>query len=115
MNDESRMRLWEAFSNLFLDTELTDSIFIYVARVVEQSGVSLTEAEAVLWNEVFPVLHHNLRSVAGEWTGWSRDWLKAHLRPSKGPARHTGPKLAVQEIQRSWAQVLRHCNSRASA
>jgi hypothetical protein len=34
-----------------------------------------------------PVLHPNLRSVTGVWTGWSREWLRAHLQPSAGPSR----------------------------
>lgn len=106
MNEETRISIWEAFSDFFLNTELTDVTFRHAARVIEQSGISLAEAEAVLWNEVFPVLHTNLLSAAGEWTGWPWDWLKAHLRPSVGPVRRTGPGFAVREIQRCWEQVL---------
>lgn len=114
MNEETRLSLWEAFSDFFLDTELTDVSFRHAARVIEQSGLSVAEAEAVLWNEVFPVLHVNLRSVAGEWAGWSREWLNTHLRPSTGPARRTGPRFAVREIKRCWEQVLRHLESHAN-
>lgn len=113
MNEETRISLWEAFSEFFLDTELTDVCFRHAARIVEQSGVSLAEAEAVLWNEVFPILHVNLQSVAGEWAGWSREWLKAHIRPSVGPAHRNGRKFAVQEIQLCWEKVLGHLGSHA--
>ena len=79
MNEETRVSLWEAFSDFFLDTEISDIHFIHAARVVKKSGISPAEAEAILWNEVFPVLYPNLLSVAGEWAGWSREWLKANL------------------------------------
>lgn len=113
MNEEARVRLWEALSGLFLDTEPTDVDFCHVARAIEQSGISLAEAEAVLWNEVFPVLHGNLESVAGEWVGWPREWLVANLRASVGPPQRAGPQSAVQEIQRCWEQVLGHLGSHA--
>lgn len=108
MDGDARSALWEAFSEFFLDTELDEMAFRHVARVVRASGVSREQAEAVLWNEVFPVLHRNLRSVAGEWSGWSRDWLVANLRPASGPARRKGPRSIVREIERCWEQVLDH-------
>ena len=108
VNEETRVSLWEAFSDFFLDTEISDLHFIHAARVVKKSGISPAEAEAILWNEVFPVLYPNLLSVTGEWAGWSREWLKANLRPASGPARRAGPASAVQEIQRCWEQVLKH-------
>ena len=106
MDQETRTSLWEAFSDFFLDTEVSDVHFRHAARVIARSGISTAEAERVLWNEVFPVLHPNLSSVAGQWAGWSRDWLEAHLRPAPGPTRRVGPAAAVQEIRRCWARVL---------
>ncbi len=108
MDDEARIRLWEAFSDLFLDTEPDQATFRHVARVVRETGVTREQAEAVLWDEVFPVLHANLRSVAGEWSGWSRDWLVANLRPAQGRRRRRGPRAIVREIQRCWDRVLEH-------
>ena len=112
MDEETRILLWEAFSEFFLDTEVSDVHFRHAARIVEESGISTAEAEIVLWNEVFPVLHPNLLSSTGEWAGWSRDWLEAHLRPAAGPARRVGPRFAVQEIERCWEQVLKYLDSR---
>ncbi|KZC21805.1 hypothetical protein RHOFW104R3_18650, partial [Rhodanobacter denitrificans] len=106
MDEEIRLSLWEAFSDFFLDTEITDVSFRHAASIVERSGISLAEAEAVLWNEVFPVLYVNLESVAGVWAGWPQEWLKANLHPSVGPARRTGPQFAVQAVQRCWEQTL---------
>ena len=108
MDEDTRVSLWEAFSAFFLDTEISDVHFNHAAQVVKKSGISFSEAEAILWNEVFPVLYPNLLSVAGEWAGWSREWLKANLHPATGPARRTGPDSVVQEVERCWEQVLRH-------
>lgn len=111
VNEETRLTLWEAFSDFFLDTELTERTFQHAARVIASSGVSLEDAEAVLWNEVFPALHWNFQCPAGEWAGWSREWLKSNLQPSKGPARQNGPSLAVEEIRRCWEQMIVHLRS----
>ena len=108
MDADTRVALWEAFSEFFLDTELDEAVYEHVARVVRASGVTRLEAEAVLWNEVFPVLHRNLQSVAGEWAGWSREWLVANIRPSQGVARRTGPTILVEEVQGCWDKVLMH-------
>ena len=66
---EDRLRLWSALSNLFLDTEPDDHTFGYIARVIREDGYTSEEAEHVLWQEVYPVLEPNLRSVAGVWAG----------------------------------------------
>lgn len=113
MDADTRVALWQVFSEFFLDTELTEATFQHVARIVRESGVTKDEAEAVLWNEVFPVLHHNLQSVAGEWAGWSREWLVANIRPSHGPARRVGPVSLVREIQGCWEKALVHLGSYA--
>lgn len=104
-DDSPRLLLWEAFSEFFLDTELTDATFRHAADAVRSSGFSMEAAEAILWNEVFPVLHVNLMSITGEWAGWSRDWLATRLQPSAGPPRRVGPGFAVQEIRRCWDEV----------
>ena len=43
--------------------------FEYVAREIRASGLSLAEAESVLWNEAFPVLPQDLLDLAGVWAG----------------------------------------------
>jgi len=70
-----RKPLWLALSDLFLDTELQDHDHKYIVRIMKASGYSLQEIEQILMLEVFPVLLPNLRSVAGEWTGFNEKWL----------------------------------------
>jgi len=66
-----RIPVWCALSDLFLDTELQASSHRYVAKIITQSGFSSKEAEAILRDEVAPVFHVNLWTVAGEWTSWT--------------------------------------------
>lgn len=108
MDAETRVALWQAFSTFFLDTEPDATTFRHVARVVREAGVSIEQAESVLWNEVFPVLYRNLQSVAGVWDGWSREWLIDNICPSDGPVRRSAPRSIIREIQRCWAQTLAH-------
>lgn len=107
MDEQTRLSLWIAFSRFFLDTELNDSDFAEVAKVIRESGVTRAEAESVLWNEVFPVLSANLHAISGEWVGWSPAWLQANLRPSTGPARRRHFSPAARAIKRCWQRIYR--------
>lgn len=80
--DERRLTVWRALSELFLDTELDTTAYARIAQVVAASGYSPDELQTILWNELFPVLQDNLRSVAGEWSGWPDEWLVQHIRVS---------------------------------
>lgn len=75
----ARLPLWKALSDLFLDTELDDLDFKYIARQVLRSNFSPGEVHNILWNEVFPALGDNLRIVAGEWTGFNDRWLEERI------------------------------------
>ena len=98
---QQRLPLWRAFSEFFLDTERDAVSFEYVAREIRASGLSLAEAESVLWNEVFPVLAQNLLDLAGVWAGWPDDWLLKHVRVENHAApRKTGDRSVVSEISR---------------
>ncbi len=66
-----RMPIWCALSDLFLDTEMQTCGHRHIAKVIAQSGYSSKEVETILRNEVAPVFHVNLWSIAGEWTSWA--------------------------------------------
>ncbi|GLK88540.1 DUF7079 family protein [Pseudomonas turukhanskensis] len=100
-----RLALWRAFSSLFLDTDIDDQTFTYIARVVLETGYSPEQVQHILWAEVFPVLAANLRSVAGEWAGWSDAWLLENLQVMPGPARKGWGGSVRKEIARCWAEV----------
>lgn len=106
MND--RLPIWRTLSELFLDTELDEKTFKYIAAELEKSGVSTQEAERILWNEVFPVLESNLTSVAGVWDGWSDEWLIKHIKETHENNTIQGNASVVEEIKRCWTEVLKY-------
>lgn len=67
--------LWLAFSDLFLDSEVTDCTRKNIARLVQQSALTRNQVHQVLWLEVFPALCDNLRITSGEWAGFDETWL----------------------------------------
>ncbi|HDY98329.1 MAG TPA: hypothetical protein ENH72_07535 [Pseudomonas sabulinigri] len=75
MDIEKRIPLWSAFSELFLDTEVSTSTHTFIARQVLASELAPELVVDILWLEVFPALCDNLRSVAGEWAGFDEQWL----------------------------------------
>jgi hypothetical protein len=67
--------IWMALSAFYLDTELLDSDIQNINSIIKNSPYSLEEVKAINMYEVFPVLHPNLMSVAGEWAGFDQEWL----------------------------------------
>ena len=76
---EKRIPVWNALSDLFLDTELDDITHKYIAKVVVESGYEPQEIHNILWKEVLPAVGDNLRIVAGEWAGFNPEWLKERI------------------------------------
>jgi len=72
---QSRTPVWEALSEFWLDTELVDYQFDYIARVISASPYSIAEIRAIHDYEVAPAVSANLASVAGEWAGFNSEWL----------------------------------------
>jgi len=70
-----RSPIWRALSELFLDTELQPADHQRIAELIRQAGYNVSEAEAILRNEVAPVLFTNMLSMAGEWVPWSEDFV----------------------------------------
>jgi hypothetical protein len=106
LSNEQRLELWRALSDLFLDTEVDDVTFKYIARTISESGLSLPEVEDILWYEVYPVLESNLRSVAGVWDGWPDSWLLQNLPAAVRPNVIHGDASIIKEIKRCWLKVV---------
>ncbi len=77
---ESRKPVWTAFSEFWLDTELTDSDLQWIAAVAAASGYTVSELRDIYLYEVAPVVGANLLVVAGEWAGFDEKWLHAEAR-----------------------------------
>jgi hypothetical protein len=87
----NRRPVWEALSELFLDTELQPEDFQSLGRILAASPYTLDEIEDILYGEVYPICIWNLLSVAGEWAGFDIDCLQE----------------AIQKRQRSWLKLPR--------
>ena len=73
---EERSPIWNAISKFYLDTELDEHDYTYIAKIFVDSGLSFTVLKEIDLYEVFPVLKTNLMSVAGIWSGFDDEWLK---------------------------------------
>jgi hypothetical protein len=82
-----RSPAWRALSELFLDTELQPDDHQRIAEVIRQAGYNVSEAEAILRNEVAPVFFPNMLSMAGEWVPWSEDFVR---------------ELVLKRMQQRW-------------
>ena len=110
MNDlssvEIRLPVWEAFSEFFLDSKLGDNDYQRIAGVLADSPYSIHELEVILQNEVYPVLIGNLRVVAGEWSGFDRDWLKQNIEEQRKTHLKTRfPLFQSKTIREQWKLV----------
>ena len=111
---EDRLILWQALSDLFLDIDIDDVNYKYIACTVLESRFTLDEAEDILWYEVYPVLESNLKCVTGVWEGWSNAWLREHLPADKRPTGIKGDKSIINEIQHCWLKVTEQYNKKRS-
>jgi hypothetical protein len=78
---DDRLPVWEALSEFFLDTELGENDYQRISEVLNSSPYSIQEMENILRLEVYPVLIWNLRSIAGQWTDFDREWLRVRMEP----------------------------------
>lgn len=69
-----------ALADMFRDTELQATDVDYIASTLLAAGFSSAQARAILFDEVAPVFGKNLVSVAGNWTGWSDEFVVREVR-----------------------------------
>jgi len=74
-----RRLVWEPLSRLFLDTELEPAQLEEIATILAASGYTPAELDDILFTEVYPICSPNLNPVAGEWRGFSLDWLEEQI------------------------------------
>ena len=113
----ARRPVWVALSELWLDTELQDRDLSHIARVLHDSGYGREALEAILFDEVAPVVYRNLYSVAGEWAGFDEDWLCGEIL---GALRRRGwlgrwllrcrRRMMTWPVREDWREVLRRCD-----
>ncbi len=102
---DERLKVWQALSEFFLDTEVGDMTFDWVALRISECSYTLEQVQGILWHEVYPALNGNLKSMVGEWAGWTDEFLMAHIvvRQYQTPVPHRG--RVGDEIARCWEEV----------
>ena len=72
-----------ALAELYLDTEVRDRVPQLAERMLG-SGLTGQEVEELWRSQVTPLVHWNLKRVAGEWAGFDRHWLLAEVERKHG-------------------------------
>ncbi|MEK7483679.1 MAG: hypothetical protein AABZ60_05010 [Planctomycetota bacterium] len=72
---QERMPVWDALSEFFLDTELQESDYQRIATVLASSPYSEKKLYQILRFEVYPPCKWNLFNIAGEWAGFTKEWI----------------------------------------
>ncbi len=106
---ERRKVIWDAFSVLFLDNVVEEHDHRYIAKCILECGYTVSEAERILYEEVYPLLIPNLLTIVGECFGWDREWLASAIIASLQNRDHH-PHLALHRhmIQDDWQAVKRY-------
>ena len=111
---QSRMPVWEALADFWLDTEIVEHGFDYIARIIAESPYSMTEIRDIHDYEVVPAVAGNLACVAGEWAGFDSAWLAAKCQ-AYALQRHSPWfrfRIRLQRLllrsytERYWRQVI---------
>lgn len=103
--DQSREDVWWAISDLFLDTELSEQDFAQMAANLADSPFTIDELNSIFENEVAPVLHGNLKQVAGVWGSFDRDEIMPLLRSRAASLEKRQEKKGfaiVEKIKRAF-------------
>lgn len=98
-----RVPVWTALAELFLDTQLEEFQYCYIADVLHDSGYSLHELQAIFHDEVAPVFHRNVNAAPGERRGWRDDVVKKMVLDYL----KRRPTLAERLVPQQWLRHLR--------
>ena len=75
----SRIDIWYAMSDLYLDTETDAGTLMVLADRLASTELSVEELDRIFYEEVHPVCCWNLTLVAGEWGAFDKAWLRKEI------------------------------------
>lgn len=113
---ERRTPVWQAMSELFLDTDLSRERKRAIAMMLETSGYSQAELRIIYEREVAPVCYDSLLQADGAWGylegGGLEQAIVRHLRqrqsyPNWWPFGRGRSKLGVEMTRREFSEVMR--------
>ena len=101
-----RAPVWEALSELFLDVALSQDDLDRLATVLAASPYSVDELDAILGEELLPVLGRNGTTPAGEWRAFDPAWLaEAIVRQRSRRLRWPRWLLPRGLVREPWARL----------
>jgi hypothetical protein len=100
---EERLPVWDALSELFLDTALQPDDYDRIAKILAASPYPENEIEEILISEVGPVCGPSFFFIAGEWLGFDSQWLKTKIAPRIG--KTVRPKW-LYKLRYFWAYLV---------
>lgn len=114
---ENRKPLWLALSDLWLDTEPTDSTYQAIVREMLASGYPLAEIERIYAEEVAPAVYSNLFNTTGVWGTFDAEWLSnailENLKKQENSLVHrtwvksgAGQFLMTKMVRDDWQKIL---------
>jgi hypothetical protein len=99
-----RRLIWNELQMFWMDTD--PSILLEdAARICAQSKYSLSEIEQIFWDEVRPAVRPNLKTVAGEWTGFEIGWLSQQILKANRYGRRLPIKYFDRESHVWWKKL----------
>lgn len=95
--NEARNEARAVLSELFVDRELDARELAVLSERLRATRLSIAEIERIYFDEVAPVLHLNLQTPAGEWSGFDQTWLQQEIEK-----RARRPALLPRALRRRW-------------
>lgn len=111
IDDAKRLAAWRTLSDLLLDTSLDHGHYVRMAAELRTTGLAPAEIRQMLFDDIAPALIPNLTSVAGEWAGWSDEFLRREMARAadRGRAGDLGWRLrrlmARRTVTREWERL----------
>jgi hypothetical protein len=81
----SRRPVWNALSELFLDSSFIATDRERIALTLAKSPYNVSQLDSILLWEVYPACRSNLLWIAGEWLAFEPEWLERRIL--RGPSR----------------------------
>jgi hypothetical protein len=79
ISEEHRKEIWEALSDAFIDRELDETDYRYMARIV--GNIDIDQIEEIFFNEVAPVCGPNMMCVIPpRWSGFNTEHLASEIQ-----------------------------------
>ena len=90
-----RLPVWSVLSEFWLDNELQETDYVYIAEILKASFYTEEEIWQICIYEVAPAVSDNLRVLpGGVWTGFNLEWLReAIIKKSDSPLAYLNPSL----------------------